>query len=113
MPLRTIHLLRLGEETAQLGPMALRAAEIHEEQTRLGVQRLVALLVPGDHHRHGRGDRRDRVIAAAGDAEPERSGADDAVGRPGFTLLEMLVVLVSWASWAAWCWRAGRAGAPG
>ena len=43
---RTIHLLRLGEETAQLGPMALRAAEIHEERTRLGVQRLVALLVP-------------------------------------------------------------------
>ena len=46
MPLRTIYLLRLGEETAQLGPMALRAAEIHEEKTRLGVGRLVALLVP-------------------------------------------------------------------
>ncbi len=45
-PLRTIYLLRLGEETAQLGPMALRAADIHEEKTRLGVQRLVALLVP-------------------------------------------------------------------
>ena len=45
-PARTTHLLRLGEETAQLGPMALRAAEIHEERTRLGVQRLVALLVP-------------------------------------------------------------------
>ncbi len=45
-PIRTIYLLRLGEETAQLGPMALRAAEIHEEQTRLGVQRLVSLLVP-------------------------------------------------------------------
>ncbi len=45
-PLRTTDLLRLGEETAQLGPMALRAAEIHEEKTRLGVQRLVALLVP-------------------------------------------------------------------
>ena len=46
MPRRTIHLLRLGEETAQLGPMALSAAEIHEERTRLGVQRLVSLLVP-------------------------------------------------------------------
>ncbi len=46
MPLRTIYLLRLGEETAQLGPMALRAAEIHEEKTRLGVSRLVSLLVP-------------------------------------------------------------------
>ncbi len=45
-PLRTTDLLRLGEETAQLGAMALRAAEIHEEKTRLGVQRLVALLVP-------------------------------------------------------------------
>ena len=45
-PVRTIYLLGLGEETAQLGAMALRAAEIHEEKTRVGVQRLVALLVP-------------------------------------------------------------------
>ena len=45
-PARTIHLLRLGEENAQLGPMGLRAAEIHEERTRLATQRLVALLVP-------------------------------------------------------------------
>jgi general secretion pathway protein F len=45
-PVRMIYLLRLGEETAQLGPMALRAAEIHEEQARLGIERLVALLVP-------------------------------------------------------------------
>lgn len=45
-PVRTIYLLRLGEETAQLGPMALRAAEIHEEKTRIGVQRLVSLLTP-------------------------------------------------------------------
>ncbi len=45
-PPRTVHLLRLGEETAQLGAMALRAAEIHEEKVRLGVQRLVSLLVP-------------------------------------------------------------------
>jgi general secretion pathway protein F len=45
-PVRTIYLLRLGEETAQLGKMALRAAEIHEEKTRIGVQRLVSLLVP-------------------------------------------------------------------
>ena len=46
LPARAIHLLRLGEETAQLGPMSLRAAEIHEEQVRIRVQRLVALLVP-------------------------------------------------------------------
>ena len=45
-PVRTIHLLRLGEENAQLGPMALRAAVIHEEKTRLATQRLIALLVP-------------------------------------------------------------------
>jgi general secretion pathway protein F len=45
-PPRTIHLLRLGEETAQLGAMSLRAADIHEEKTRLATQRLTALLVP-------------------------------------------------------------------
>jgi general secretion pathway protein F len=45
-PLRMIHLLRLGEETGQLGPLALKAAEIHEEQTRIVIQRLVSLLVP-------------------------------------------------------------------
>ncbi len=46
-PARTVYLLRLGEETAQLGPMALRAAEIHEERTRINTQRLVSLLTPG------------------------------------------------------------------
>ena len=45
-PARMVHLLRLGEETAQLGPMAIKTAEIHEEQTRIAVQRLVSLLVP-------------------------------------------------------------------
>jgi general secretion pathway protein F len=45
-PARTIHLLQLGEEAAQLGPMALKAAEIHDEQARLMMQRLVALAVP-------------------------------------------------------------------
>jgi general secretion pathway protein F len=45
-PARAIHLLRLGEENAQLGPLALRAADIHEESTRLAMQRVVALLVP-------------------------------------------------------------------
>jgi general secretion pathway protein F len=45
-PARTIHLLRLGEETAQLAAMALRAADIHEERTRLATQRLTSLLVP-------------------------------------------------------------------
>jgi general secretion pathway protein F len=45
-PVRTIYLLRLGEETAQLGPLALRAADIHEDKAQLGIQRVVALLVP-------------------------------------------------------------------
>jgi len=45
-PPRTIHLLRLGEETAQLGAMALRAADIHEDRTRMATQRLTSLLVP-------------------------------------------------------------------
>lgn len=45
-PVRTVYLLRLGEETGQLGPMALRAAEIHEAQSKLAIERLVSLLVP-------------------------------------------------------------------
>jgi general secretion pathway protein F len=45
-PARTIHLLQLGEEAAQLAAMALKAADIHDEQARLMVQRLVALAVP-------------------------------------------------------------------
>jgi general secretion pathway protein F len=45
-PARLVQLLRLGEDTARLGPLALRAADIHEESTRLGLQRLVSLLVP-------------------------------------------------------------------
>ena len=45
-PARTIHLLQLGEEAAQLASMSLKAAEIHDEQARLMVQRLVALAVP-------------------------------------------------------------------
>ena len=46
LPVRTIHLLRLGEETARLGQMALHAAEIHEERSRVVIQRLVSLMVP-------------------------------------------------------------------
>ena len=45
-PPRLVHLLRLGEETAQLGPMALRAAAIHEDRVRITTQRMVALLTP-------------------------------------------------------------------
>lgn len=45
-PARMIHLLQLGEEAAQLSNMALKAADIHEEQARLMMQRLVALVVP-------------------------------------------------------------------
>jgi general secretion pathway protein F len=45
-PTRLLDLLRLGEETGRMPEMALRAAEIHEEQVRQTVQRLVGLLVP-------------------------------------------------------------------
>jgi len=45
-PTRLVHLLRLGEETAQLGTMALRAAAIHEEHVRISTQRLVSLMTP-------------------------------------------------------------------
>jgi general secretion pathway protein F len=45
-PPRCLHLLRLGEETARLSAMALKAAEIHDEQVRHQVQRLVTLMVP-------------------------------------------------------------------
>lgn len=45
-PARTIHLLQLGEEAAQLPEMALKAADIHDEQARLMMQRMVALAVP-------------------------------------------------------------------
>lgn len=45
-PARTSHLVQLGEETAQLAALSLKAADIHEERVRLMVQRLVALSVP-------------------------------------------------------------------
>jgi general secretion pathway protein F len=45
-PVRTIHLLQLGEEAAQLAAMSLKAADIHDEEARLMMQRLVALAVP-------------------------------------------------------------------
>jgi len=45
-PARTIHLLQLGEAAAQLPAMCLKAAEIHDEQARLIVQRVVALAIP-------------------------------------------------------------------
>ena len=45
-PRATTELLHLGEETARLSMLALKAADIHEEQARLATDRLVALLVP-------------------------------------------------------------------
>jgi general secretion pathway protein F len=45
-PTRTVQLLQLGEEAAQLAAMSLKAADIHEEQARLKMQRLVALAIP-------------------------------------------------------------------
>jgi len=45
-PARTIHLLQLGEEAAQLPAMALKAADIHDNEARLMIERIVALLIP-------------------------------------------------------------------
>jgi len=45
-PRRMIHLLQLGEEAAQLPAMALKAADIHDEQARVMIQRIVALAIP-------------------------------------------------------------------
>jgi general secretion pathway protein F len=45
-PLQTIHLIQLGEETGKLAEMAIRAADIHDEQVAHSVERMVALLVP-------------------------------------------------------------------
>ena len=45
-PARTIHLLQLGEEAAQLSAALSAIADIHDEQARLKMQRLVALAVP-------------------------------------------------------------------
>jgi general secretion pathway protein F len=45
-PARAVALIQLGENTAQLGPMCLRAADLFEERIRVGLNRVVALLVP-------------------------------------------------------------------
>ncbi|APH57598.1 General secretion pathway protein F [Granulibacter bethesdensis] len=45
-PARTIALLRLGEESARLGPLCLRAADIHEDTFRIRMQRAVSLVTP-------------------------------------------------------------------
>ena len=82
-PPRTIHLLRLGEETAQLAAMALRAADIHEERTRLATQRLIVAAGAGDDHPHGPCRRRHRRIADDGDAQPERPGLGMTMAMPG------------------------------
>jgi len=45
-PARTIILIRLGEETAQLSKTMLHAADLHEETTRVISQRIITMLVP-------------------------------------------------------------------
>ena len=45
-PVQTVQLLQLGEETGRLGEMALRVADIHDDQVFQMVQRMVALMVP-------------------------------------------------------------------
>lgn len=45
-PVTMTHFLQVGEETAQLAPICLKAADIHEEASRVTIQRLLAILVP-------------------------------------------------------------------
>jgi general secretion pathway protein F len=45
-PAAMTHFLHVGEETAQLAPICLKAADIHEEASRVTIQRLLAILVP-------------------------------------------------------------------
>ena len=45
-PVQTIHLIQLGEETGKLAEMALRAADVHDDQVHHTIQRMVSLLVP-------------------------------------------------------------------
>jgi general secretion pathway protein F len=47
VPPLAVHLVRVGEETARLEEMLLKIAEIYEEDSRRGIERLLALLVPG------------------------------------------------------------------
>ncbi len=45
-PPRMTHLLQLGEEAEQLPTMALKAADIHDNEAQLLLRRIVSLLVP-------------------------------------------------------------------
>ena len=47
VPPLAVHLVRVGEETARLEEMLLKIAEIYEEESRRGIERLLAMLVPG------------------------------------------------------------------
>lgn len=47
VPTLALQLIRVGEETARLEEMLLKVAEIFEQEVARGVERLLALLVPG------------------------------------------------------------------
>jgi type II secretory pathway component PulF len=69
-PARTVHLLQLGEEAAQLAAMSLKAADIHDEQAadRAAHRRAGDT----DHHDHdGPGGRRHCRHAAYRAAQPQ------------------------------------------
>ena len=63
-----------ARRTRSSAPWRLRAAEIHEERTRLATQRLVALLVPAITILMGVAVGGHRRLADDGDAQPERPG---------------------------------------
>ncbi len=92
--------LRTGEETAQLGLMLSRLADVLDRDVRNAIQRLISILTRGDHRGDGR-NRRDRHrlhhVCYSG---LQRFGCRTMTMRKvlrraesGFTLLELLVVL--------------------
>ncbi|HWE72687.1 MAG TPA: type II secretion system F family protein [Stellaceae bacterium] len=46
VPTLAVNLIRVGEETARLDDMLLKVADIYEQETKRGIDRLLALLVP-------------------------------------------------------------------
>jgi len=47
VPVLAVQLIRVGEETARLDEMLVKIAEIFDEEVARGIERLLALLVPG------------------------------------------------------------------
>ena len=101
-PRGALSFIRTGEETAQLGLMLGRLADVHDREVRSACRSLDRRFDSVDHRHHGRhrGDR-DRVdhdrhtwIQRPGPVPmTEIRRSDPSRAEAGFTLLELLVVL--------------------